>query len=213
MKIRKTLMTMLTAVAICMAASSANAALLVQVDDDGSTDLGDPLPVALAAAGLSSTPATQVGLSPFTNVASWPVGVLGAAFDAGQYVSVTITPDSGNTIDFTDVVWDKGFFDAGSGTVRTSLDTFASDVSSFVDNGGNVSFDLTSLGTVSGPIEFRFHFLRGAGFGFADLGTNNGAGSDSGLQFNGNVNVIPEPTSAALLLTGFAAVFCRRSRR
>ncbi|MEM9109307.1 MAG: PEP-CTERM sorting domain-containing protein [Planctomycetota bacterium] len=163
-----------------------------------------PLATSFVADGIEATPLTQVGLDSFTSAFSWPVGRWSAGFDAGKYVSVTITPDPGSIINYEDVVWDKGFFSSvvDDGTIRTSLDSFATDLTTGVDAGGVITFDLSSLTNVTSPIEFRFYFTGDGGF--SDLDTSDAPG----LTFNGEV--VPEPGSLALLGLGGALVFRRR---
>ncbi|MBX2851067.1 MAG: PEP-CTERM sorting domain-containing protein, partial [Phycisphaeraceae bacterium] len=116
----------------------------------------------------------------------------------------TITPDAGVTLDFDDVVWDKGFFGAGldDGAIRTSLDGFAATVATGVDDDALITFDLTGLPDVTSEIEFRFYFTNdGSASSWGDI---NG----TGLTFNGTV--VPEPGSLALIALGGISMLRRR---
>lgn len=189
-------------------ALAAQGEIIVQLDDDGTANSGNPLPVLVSAAGVNSSPATQSGLGSWSNATAWPVGQwTSATLDPTKYVTVTITPDAGTTISYEDVVWDKGFFgpDIDDGAVRTSLDGFTSDLATGVDDGADITFDLSALSGVTSGVEFRFYFTNSGSPSWSDLSTANG----SGLTFNGTV--IPEPGSLALLI--LSGTFMLRRRR
>lgn len=192
------------------AVTQVNADIVARFDDDsGLLNAVNPLPAVEVISGVSAGDVTQSGLAAFTNVATWPVGTWDATLNLSKFVGVTITPDVGTTMDFTDAIWDKGFFNGTAGEVRTSLDGFASGLpgtGSFANTGGDITFDLSSLTGVTSPVEFRF-FFTGAG-AFTDLATVNG----NGLTFNGTVTAVPEPFSCLALLsvTGLLGLVRRR---
>ena len=153
-------------------------------DDSGTLNSVDPLPAVFVDSGLAVSDATQVGLAAFTNPGTWPVGTWAADYDPEIYVTITVTPGDGNQIDFGTVSWFPGFFNSTAGGIRTSLDSFATDVAvaNIQEFPAPTTFDISALTGVSEPVELRIYF-SGAGT-FSDLGT---AGTSSGLIFTGNV--------------------------
>ena len=164
---------------------TSNNILAIFDDDSGILDSADPLPAVIVDDGITVSDATQVGLANFTNPGTWPVGTWAAGYDPDVYVTITVTPDEGNQIDFGSVSWSSGFFNSTGGGIRTSLDGFATDVAvpDIQAFPTPTTFDISSLNGVSEPIEFRIYFT-GAG-SFSDLGT---AGAPSGLAITGSVD-------------------------
>lgn len=186
------------------------------VDVDGPAD---PLPTTEVIAGVTSSSLTQVGLAGFAaEDGGWAIGGWGTTFNDNIYVTATITPDATTLIDFTDVVWDKGFFNVDSSVIRADLNgdgTFtdiSSGVGSFANDGGDITYDLSSLTGISSATEFRF-FFAGAGI-FSDLAVASGDGNEgnTGLTFNGTVSAIPEPTSLGFLSLVGLGLLSRRRR-
>lgn len=187
------------------------------------SDSGLALPALTTIDGVTTTSLTRTGLGNFTSSTSWPIGRWLGAFDANRYVSFSVTPDPGQAVTFDSIVWDKGFFGGSGGLVasaqlRTNVDNFAgiftAPTGSLLNDGGDLTYDVSVLGTRTETTEFRFYFVSDGGGSnagaFSDLAIGPG---DTGLTLNGTVvTAIPEPGSfLAIGVVGVAILVRRRS--
>jgi hypothetical protein len=150
-----------------------------------------------------------------------------SAWDAGDYFSFGFTVDTGYFVELTNLEIGTRSSGTGPGTMGlfSSVDSFATAITTISQSPGsnfvNSVIDLTSLGQLSGNVEFRLAMIgtTSAGGGAVGSGgtfrvTNYFAGGDQGsFRFNGSVSAVPEPTAAGLLaLTGIAGMAFRRRR-
>ena len=182
----------------------------------------------VSATSLAYTPnLTGPGFSNHFYVRGWE-----NAINPAKYYSTTLTVDPGFVLNLDDLTYsieDLGGAPVSTWHVRSSLDGFSSDIDSFIlsNSSGLVvdrTSDLTSLGAITGAIEFRFyattnslgravgfanHLPGGAGGGLNDVGQN--------IRFNGTVApaVVPEPASLAVwtAVAGLGLLSRRRRRR
>ena len=159
---------------------------LVTYRPDGFQCSNFNLVASFTKAGVSSASVlSQVGLPCCAcNTGAWPTGgpiSNSPTIELSQYQTFTVefakpTPLSSLTYNKT------SYFGNGprNGSVRSSLDGFASDIDmvSGLPQIGKVEvvFDLSSLGKTSGPVEFRIYWWNATGFDWADLDIRVGGG-------------------------------------
>lgn len=150
-------------------------------------------------------------------------GFVSSSFVLNEYTAFSFQANSGFTVTPNTLTYDFNSFGGNdaqgyTGTIRTSLDNFASDVSVdtiFNDSAGRFSFDLSSLGTLTEEVEVRLYAVSNSGNGiFVDLiGTAVEANRPNlGYIFEGDVNAVPEPSSFILSLLGGLGLLARRKR-
>ncbi len=205
---------------ICCINSVTSAAILVQWDGSNgpsvsAKDLGSGIGSALdltRGAGLNQATGGTFNSSGFTVDAD-----LSAAIAANDYLSFGLSPSSGSIIDFSNIVVELDRSPTGPTTVDlfSNVDGFASSLSSFAtpDPGALLTFDISALTGISAPIEFRIYGYGATGSsGTMDIEADLIDGTATGLQINGTVSAVPEPSSIAIvgLATGILAIRRRR---
>lgn len=116
--------------------------------------------------------------------------------DLAAYFEFTITPNTGYTIDFVNLVYtaQRSNTSISNFAFRSSVDGFNSNIGIPTFNGATI--DLSSFQNISGPITFRF-YAWGASVSTTTFSINN-------FTFNGNVNStsLPNINVSPLSLTG-----------
>lgn len=144
-----------------------------------------------------------------------------------RYFTTTLTIDAGSELLLTDMTYSvEDLPQAGDRStfhVRSSLDGFAADIDAFtLTIPGQVTdraTDLSTLGPVTGAIEFRFYATTNAGGNTMGFANHLPGGSGQGLpdvgrniRINGNVRPVPEPASLGLIVFGAGVVILQRRR-
>lgn len=142
---------------------------------------------------------------------------LADAFAADDYITFTVTPDAGNSIEFTTLDFDIRVNAVANGineyAVFSSVDGFASTADAFETGAITVAaattavsqIDLSGLGPVTSATEFRIYV-----YGSSVTGNSNTGSDYDNIVLQGTV--VPEPSSAALLGLGGLAFILRRRR-
>jgi hypothetical protein len=183
---------------IMQGAAGTPANLLLQYNPTGPQSTATPIAPSFAAPNISASTLEQVGLEAWMNTDVFPVGRITTSsnIDLTQYLAFTVGIDSGKTINFQSLLYDKQSY-AGAGpthaSIRSSLDSFAVDIETLVVNPAgfeSLNFDMSTLSAMSGPVSFRIYFYGAPSFSdWADL-VSTGLGG-SGLRLNGIVNSGP----------------------
>ena len=202
-------------------AAPANASIAEWAIGPANAGVSDTVANSLVAANASASDLVATGITgPFNNAATfcyldWSTG----AVDDSQYYEFTVQAAAGFALDFDSI--ELSVASGGSGNsnyqIAASTDGFSSSTvvvtETFVNNATFQRFtsDISSLGTLTGPVSFRFTIYNNSASGFAGLG-------GVGTTFSGDVgpliingSVVPTPASAALL--GMAGVVATRRRR
>lgn len=194
--------------AACVYGTNSHAQIAVYDLVDAS---GTELPLSSSTAPFTFSSMTAVGLSSvaFSNhfyFSDWEASV-----NPGKYLTLTVNNPQGYTLNnMTFSVESSGSAEATI-SVRSSQDSFTADIDAFtwgptgdVTNG---SFDLSSVGQVSGPLELRFYVVttdNGSSFGFANHEAGGaGAGSDDigrDIEIFGTMEVVAVPVMPIQLL-------------
>lgn len=182
--------------------------------------------------GTSSNPLvtadaiTRNGLSPATSMDTFTSSNWSTTAYT-DYLEFGLNIDAGNTADLSSLQFVGQSSSGGPKdlALRWSVDNYASDIfvlPQITVSGVNINADLSSLGPVSGNIDFRIYNTSGAAVGGGlmppsgtfSLGTN----ANSIMTLSGVVNTptaVPEPTSLLMVagagLAGFVGV--RRRKR
>ncbi|MBM3833589.1 MAG: hypothetical protein FJ403_10030 [Verrucomicrobia bacterium] len=159
--------------------------------------------VSSMSRGLGLTATTSAGTF---NAKSWTTG---SAIGSDDYYAFSITPNSGAHLTLTSLVMDERRSSSGirNWSVRSSLDSFASDLASFSvpDNDDTRTGQSTALGSafqnLTASVEFRVYAFS------AESGT--GTWRIDNVVLNGTLTSTPEPHEyaavAGVALLGFAA--------
>lgn len=147
--------------------------------------------------------------------ANWASADVGAAITANDYFTWTISADSGNAFDATNVVFNWSYSGTGPSTMslRSSADGFASDLATYssVVNGATQSTALAISG--ASTVEFRLYaYGNTATSGTAGFDASAAAGAGI-LEVYGTVAAIPEPVTMAFMGVGLAVFALLRHRK
>lgn len=170
--------------------------------------------------GLSSIPPS----ADIFYVFGWPTG---GAIDPNDYIEFTITPGSGTQITYNHVTfaWVRNSSGPGDIDLRSSVDGYTATLDSAaaipVGPGQPQSFDVSGLGTQTGPVTFRLYSLNApaptGSAGFAGPGFSGGQSLVIGGTTSPAPVVEPVPTltewgifSLILLLAGAAFIHIRK---
>jgi hypothetical protein len=109
------------------------------------------------------------------------------SLDINDYFEFTLTPNSGYTISFENFIYTGQASGTGATTValRSSLDSFGSNIGSATVTGTTISLSGVSYQNITTPITFRLY-----GWGASAAG---GTFSVNSFQFNGFVTPLPAP--------------------
>ena len=182
------------------------------------------LDTAILALGSGATAGTAGGSLGFANAGA--ASTLSGAISGNVYHSFTLNPSTGFLLNISGVTFNA---DSSSSTSTFNFDLLSS-VTGFTDsdslgsfsivNGGSVTTTIDTSGFsalqgVTSNVELRIYVNRSAGAGtaayYADDGVNRGL-----FSINGTVDVVPEPSTYAMLAlagAGFAGYVIRRRRR
>ncbi|MEM7628076.1 MAG: hypothetical protein AAF356_01500 [Planctomycetota bacterium] len=169
-----------------------------------------------AGSGVNST------TNPTFNYNGWGVGnSLADAVAQDEFFSFGFDVDAGYQVDLTD--FDIRFDRSGSGPDDVAIFLWGGDLASstevlthdFNDSGAGITFanvDLSSLGTLTGTVEFRLYaFNAESALGTFDLESFDFPEDDRSIVIRGNVSLIPTPASAGMLALG--GLLAARRRR
>jgi PEP-CTERM motif len=162
-------------------------------------------------AGLTAGTATNSFLS-----SSWSVGgSVGNAITSNDFFSVIITSDLGTTMSLTNLSWQVNRSGTGptNFTLRSSIDSFASDIITWTRSGtaaGNVQTDLAISGV--NTIEFRVYGYNAGGGGGTGRIADGGDIGSTGVDFGIFGTVVPEPATFLLMGTGLIALTASRRK-
>lgn len=179
-------------------------------------------PATFSAANVTGETATRFGNTPSTGSNAFT----GNNWSVGGYFAFGVTIDAGYQADLDTLFIGTRSSGTGPGFLGlySSLDGFANPIFNFVQSGSsflNSAVDLSSLGTVTGNVEFRVVVQNDANAN--GTGSIAGTGSfritnyfvdgtfDRNWQITGEVSLIPSPASASLLALG-GLVATRRRR-
>jgi hypothetical protein len=163
---------------------------------------------AALAVGPGVNPATNSnrlgGTAWFDTGDSNPTTLL-ESIAGGDYIQFTVTPNAGYMFSATNFsfIWDRSSTGPGNVTLRSSLDSFSSDLGTVTGiTGGvfatnNIPLSLTNITTA---VTFRIYgwgATNAAGSGGFDTNTNA-----VNVSLDGTVVAIPEPSTYALIIGG-----------
>ena len=127
-----------------------------------------------------------------------------------DYYSFSITPGASAELDFTQFTFDIYKVSGGAsvtGRLYSSIDAFTAELGngtiSALTTWETKTIDLSGLAPVTAATEFRLYLETGGTFG------PNGVKLDN-LTLDGDVTVVPEPSTTALLGLGGLALILRR---
>jgi len=205
----------------------ANAGLISQWQVNGFNETtNDPSTTAQISAHYSDPVVTAGNLFSLTqfdtnNTDVLPHGMVTSSplADLSEYVQFGITSTS-TAIEYSSVdYWLQSYLGTGAQTasIRSSLDGYANDID-VVDvltdstQAQKVMFDLTTIGQVSGAIDFRVYFYNAVSSDtdWADLSSLDGG---EGLKLYGEVAQVPEPSTLAIFALGMIGLISRRFKK
>ncbi|MFZ4678806.1 MAG: beta strand repeat-containing protein, partial [Flavobacterium sp.] len=115
------------------------------------------------------------------------------SLDINDYFEFTLTPNSGFTISFENFIYTGQASGTGATSValRSSLDSFGSNIGSATITGSTITLSGLSYQNITTAIKFRLY-----GWGASAAG---GTFSVNSFQFNGFVNQLPAPSITSVL--------------
>jgi len=129
-----------------------------------------------------------------------------------------VTPVNGYQISYVSLDFRFTIQNGGTLEVFSSVDNFTSSIYSnnAIGSGGVGTTDtisLSSLGTQTDPLEFRFYGSGSSNYAQRGIGLAFSANNSADLVLNGTTSLIPEPSTVALLGLGTCGLLlCRRRR-
>jgi hypothetical protein len=212
-KHRFRLQMLLAAACVCSAAAANGQSIFSNPITDANPSTANPFTAGqtfdpnITVSGVGRGPGVNANAgSNRYNASAWSF----PSFDANDYFTFTLTPNTGYAIDFTNLagMWQRSSTGPNSYALRSSLDNFAADLATgaITGSGSAVSYDLSlassSLDAVTSAIEFRL-------YGWAGTGAS-GTFSFNDFTFNGTVNPVvsatPTTYSLAASITGPSTV-------
>ncbi len=221
----KTLLTIIGLAAISL--SGANAQILLQWNTFGNLGTETSEPSVFNNTNISATNLTLGGgVTPAANgnrfggSAWWDTGdatnsTLANAIAGNDYIQFIVTPNAGASFSLTSFVfsWDRSNTGPTSVTLRSSIDSFASDIGSVTGLSASITtgntISITGITNRNVATTFRL-------YGYGGTATGGTGGFDTStnvvnVQLNGTA--IPEPTTVALIGLGTGFVLMRIRRR
>lgn len=207
MKFKTTLLA-IAAISACGAVSSQGAVLFAN-NIDG-TNPSSTNPFTAGQTVIDGVTALGIGRGAGLNAnagadrfnANGFAATLTAAITGNDFFTFTLTPTAGNSISFTNLVFNGQRSSSGPTTfsIRSSVDSFATEIDSSTVAGKTVDLSGATFQNRTVATEFRF-------FGFGATATT-GTGSINDFTFNGSV--VPEPSTALLGALGMLGLLRRR---
>lgn len=154
------------------------------------------------AAGITVSGIGRSGLNANTannryNASNWSTA---GSIDDTKYFEWTITPDPGNAIKFSSLVYNGQASGTGptSFAIRSSLDGFTSNIATPGAAGGTISLAAAQFQSVASAITFRLYGWNASSTG--------GTASVDDFTFNGNIQAAPPVVTYTVLDESFCAV-------
>lgn len=151
------------------------------------------------------------GVTPSSNTGGYAANSWATtAFDTTDYFEFGAASDGGWQFDVTNVIFNIRRSTSGptNFVVRSSVDNFASDLSTFVAVANSTYSSAINLSGQTGVTIRLYGYGATAGTGSANLG---GTGND--LVLEGTMAVVPEPGTLAGLSLGLLALYGARRRK
>jgi hypothetical protein len=151
------------------------------------------------------------GLTPSSNTGGYAANAWATtAFDTTDYFEFNAASDGGWQFDVTNVIFNIRRSTSGPSNfvVRSSVDNFASDLSTFVAVANSTYSSSLNLSGQTGVTLRLYGYGATAANGSANLG---GTGND--LVLEGTMAVVPEPGTLAGLSLGLLALYGARRRK
>jgi hypothetical protein len=187
----------------------------------------------LTVSALTKNGVTNTSSAGNFRASNWPldpaVGILAGSIDTAKYFEFSLTPTAGNTLNINSFTFGVGRTGTGPRSFqwRSSLDSFAAPISGYTATNaaldqnlgaGILSYtsDVTTAATgntltFSSPTFSNLSTVTFRLYGFNSEGTTGTGGLEGNFIFAGEV--VPEPTTWALIGLGAAFVLWRIRRR
>ena len=202
--------------ALAAGASAASADVLVGYDTSaitGSVASVTPSTVAGHLTGLNLTRGAGLnanGQAGYFSSTGWD------STDASDYMSFGLTVDSGYTVSLSQLAITMRSANSGPGTIGVyySGDGFTTPLQSFAQDGLDDldTIDLSSLGALTGTVEFRLLEIGNTRTTGTGATTSSGTFRITGPVISGSVSALPAPGAAGLLGAAMLAGARRRWR-
>jgi len=159
---------------VCFATVDFNKGI-ANYDPTGNQTANTPFGAAFFDSAFAVSNLQTFGYPESFNTGVLPVGPIttAAGINTSQYISFEVVFPAGTLPN--KITYDKySYFGNGAtkGSVRSSIDGFASDISSIDINpvqGELLEFNIGGMGSLSGAVEFRIYFYAATGYDFMDL--------------------------------------------